>query len=167
MIQSILAVGAMILIGIGAVSMNRGFDSNESVMNNSKIGIMAVSLASSKIEQAIGKSFDEVTVDSLILSTTGLTPAVSLGLDAGESFAACNDVDDFNRITMYDTIDGGGAKNRIPFRTTCSVYYVDPASPDVARFSPTWHKKIVVTVTSPAMIDTIREEYIYSYFKFQ
>jgi hypothetical protein len=166
MVQSLSAVGAMILISIGILAMNKGFDANNLIMQNSKIAVMATSLATSKIEEATGKAFDEKTVDSLIATTSGLTIASKLGLDAGESYPKVDDFDDYNNLTVYDTIDGGGAKNKIPFKTTCVVYYVDPNSPTIVQSSPTWNKKIVVTVTSPAMTDTIKQEFIFSYFHF-
>jgi len=155
------------LISLGILSMNRGFYANDLVMRNSKITLMATSLASSKIEEASGKAFDARSADSLLSSTSGLTPAAGLGTEPGETYPNFNDFDDFNNAAMDDTIDGGGPANRIPFRTTCRVFYVDPGTPDAAQPMPTWHKKIVVTVTSPAMSDTVTQQYINSYFHFE
>lgn len=166
MVQSLSAVGAMILISIGIIAMNRGFDASNTVMQDSKIAVMATSIATSKIEEAVGKAFDEKSVDTLLSSTAGLTIPSNLGLDPSESYPNIDDFDDYNNLTFYDTIDGGGPKNKIPFKTTCSVYYVDPDFPNTPQSSPTWNKKIVVQVTSPAMTDTINQEYIFSYFHF-
>ena len=146
--------------------MNRGFDASNTVMADSKIAVMATSLATSKIEEAVGKAFDEKTVDTLLASTSGLTIPSKLGLDPSETYPNVDDFDDFNNLIFYDTIDGGGQNNKIPFKTTCVVYYVDPSSPDIPQASATWNKKIVVQVTSPAMTDTVTQEYIYSYFHF-
>jgi hypothetical protein len=166
MVQTISAIGAMVLISISILAMNRGFDTNNLVMQNSKVAVMATSLASSKIEEAIGKAFDEKTVDTLVASTSILTIAAKLGLETGETLPKSDDFDDYNKATFYDTIDGGGQKNLITFKTTCSVYYVDPVSPNTIQASPTWNKKIVVTVTSPAMSDSVHQEFIFSYFHF-
>ncbi len=167
MIQTILSLGAIILLSIASLSMNRGFDTNDAVMRNSKYAVMATSIASSIIEEATAKAFDQSTADSLIMTTDGLTPPGQFGLDAGESVASMNDFDDYDGFTRLDTIDAGGAMNKIVFSTTCSVYYVNPDSPDMAQYSQTWYKKIVVKVTSPAMEDTMRQDFVYSYFRFQ
>ena len=167
MVQSITAVGAMILISIGILAMNRGFDTNNLVLQNSRVAIVATSLATSKIEEAKGKAFDAGTVDTLILSTTGLTAAAHLGIEGSETYPRYDDFDDFNNTVIYDTINLGGTNNRVPFTTRCTVCYIDPNYPGTAQAGPTWHKKIIVRVTSPVMNDTITQEAIFSYFHFQ
>jgi hypothetical protein len=167
MIQTILSLGAIILLSIASLSMNRGFDANDAVMRNSKYAVMATSVASSIIEEATSKAFDETTSDSLITTLSGLTVPGKIGLDAGESYSTMNDFDDYNGYTRLDTIDAGGALNKIVFSTTCSVCYVNPSSPDLAQYTQTWYKKIIIRVSSPAMTDTIRQDFVFSYFRFQ
>jgi hypothetical protein len=166
MIQIFLSIGAIILLSISTLSMNRGFEANDEVMRSSKYAVIATSLASSLIEEATGKSFDESSTDQLLWNAADLTPAGKFGLDAGENASTRDDVDDYSGMVRFDTVDMGGALNKIVYATRCSVSYVDPANPDYPAGSPTWHKKISVTITSPAMTDTVRQQVIFSYFRF-
>lgn len=167
MIQMMLSVAAMVLLGVAILSMNSAFERNNAVMSSSKVGVIATSLAMSKIEEAAGKSFDAGTIDSLLSTMTPLTIASKLGCEAGDVYPFFDDLDDYNNLTVKDTIDGGGTLNKIPFVTTCKVCYVLPATPDLVQLIPTWSKKITVMVASPAMSDTVKQEFVYSYFHFQ
>jgi len=53
------------------------------------------------------------------------------------------------------------------FSTTCRVTYVTLANPDLDAGSTTWFKKISVSITSEVMTDTVRQEMIFSYFRFE
>jgi hypothetical protein len=167
MIQIFLSIGAIILLSIATLAMNRGFETNDQVMRSSKYAIIATSVASSLIEQATGKAFDEASTANLLWNPADLTPAGKFGPDAGETAATPDDVDDYSGMVRYDTVDIGGAMNKIVYTTRCTVTYADPANPNLAIGSPTWHKKISVTVTSPAMTDTVRQQVLFSYFRFE
>jgi hypothetical protein len=167
MLQMFLSIGAIILLSIGTLAMNRGFEASDRVMRSSKYAIIATSIASSLIEEATGKAFDESSTDKLVWNPADLTPAGKLGLDAGETALTRDDVDDYSGMSRSDTVAIGDASKRIVYTTQCTVTYDDPASPDSPYGSQNWHKKISVTVTSPAMTDTIRQQVLYSYFRFE
>lgn len=161
--QMMLTIGALVLLSTAILTMNSGFGSSGELILKSKMAVTAVSLASSIIEEASGKAFDRRTDDSVVTSTSALTPVASLGKETGEVYPdSINDFDDFNNLTKIDAINQGGT-----FTTKCKVEYVLPANPDVAQTSPTWHKKLTVTITALGMTDTIKAQYIFSYWYFR
>jgi hypothetical protein len=169
--QVMLSLGAMALLATSTISMHRGYNASYQQVIQSKLGITAVSLASSIIEEANGKAFDAHTQDTSVTLLSKLTPVASLGKETGEFYPdSLDDFDDFNNLptikkdfadTVYGKPYGGGT-----FYISCKVVYVNPSNPDVASATPTWDKKLTVTVTSPDMVDTIRQSYIFGYWYF-
>ena len=160
--QIFLTCGALVLLSTIILSMNKTFLRTEQDALKSEIGITGVSLATSVIEEASGMAFDKNTDTNTTLSTASLTPVVSLGPDGTEKYKSFNDFDDFNNFDTTFAMTRSGL-----FRVRASVFYVTPIDPTTASSSPTWHKKILVTVTSPSMEDTLKMDYIYSYFYFR
>ena len=158
-----LIVGAMALLSTGILMMNNSFADTGKVVLKSKLGINAISVGTSIFEKAIGKDFDEVTTDSNLQSVSSLTSPASLGLDPGEIFPdSVDDVDDYNNVSFVKTFEQGGT-----FNVSCKVVYVNPTTPGVASSTPTFHKKITVLVTAPELSDTVKLEYIMSYWYFR
>jgi hypothetical protein len=162
--QTIFALGAFALLGTTILSLHRSLGNSNQVVIQSKLGVTAVSLASSIVEEASGKAFDKNTDEDIATLTSQLTSVVNLGLETGESYPdSTNDFDDFNNLNRTispDTLSG-------TFNIRCKVNYINPSTPDVAQSSPTWHKKLTISVTSPQMKDTVKAEYIFSYWYFR
>jgi len=167
MIQIFLSIGAIVLLSIATLSMNRGFEANDEVMRSSKYAVIATSLAASVIEDAAGMAFDDITADSMVTDPSGLTSPGYLGLESGESIHTADDFDDFNNYSQYDTVDVGGVFNKVVFLTSATITYVASSSPQTTSTSATMFKKISVSVTCPVMTETIRQEMVFSYFRFQ
>ena len=158
--QSMLAVGAMMLLSIVVLRVNNSFLSTNTVMMQSKFGVLATSLAQSVIEEATKKAFDENSVGVPLYVTTSLTPAGSLGPDA-ETYDNFDDFDDYKGYTRDVT--------NLPsavFHISCDVCYVDAQTPEQTSSNRTWNKKITVTVTSPSSNDTVKLYSIFSYWQF-
>ena len=161
--QLMLIVGAMALLSTGILMMNNSFTNSGQVVLKAKLGINAVSLAASVIQEACGQQFDRASNDSGITTLAQLTPVNQLGMDIGESYPdSVDDFDDYNGVKFVRSIDKSGV-----YTVWCKVTYVDPANPDVASSTPTWHKKLSVFVSAPEMTDTVRADYIYSYWYFR
>lgn len=161
--QVIITLGALALLGTTVFNLHKNLGMNNEIVIQSKLGVTAVSLASSLIEEASGKAFDQATDDDAVSSTSSLTPVSSLGLETGEFFPdSVNDFDDYNNYNQIVSFDRGGT-----FNIRCKVEYINPSNPEVAQSTCTWHKKLTVTVTSKDMRDTIRARYIFSYFYFR
>lgn len=158
-----LVVGAMALLSTGILMMNNSFADTGKVVLKSKLGINALSVGTSVFEKAIGKDFDEVTTDSNLQSVSALTAASQLGLDAGEIFPdSVDDVDDYNNASFVKSFEQGGT-----FNVNCKVVYVNATTPGTAASTPTFHKKITVLVSAPEMGDTVKLEYVMSYWYFR
>ncbi len=183
--QMILATGAMFLLGVIILSANSTFLQNEKVVTDSEFGVAAISLATSLIEEAQGKSFDQATVDSGVTSPTDLTPAAYFGPSADESYRSTeptksdfDDLSDFNGFWIeyvndttqpqVATYRGNSKGFRADYCLRVKVEYVTAgggtADLDNPSASRTWHKKLTVTVTSPSSSDTLVVPTIISYW---
>jgi hypothetical protein len=178
--QTMLTIGALVLLGLTVFSVNSNTLQHGVILNQTEIGVYAVSLATSYIQLASGMNFDEKTILGAI---KGGDPATSTNLsttlerETGETAnneKTFDDFDDFNNFAKTDLIEG--VDN---FTTSAKVYYIDPASPDAAIGGPTFFKRIDVktfgtlgrgvfeetgATASSKGIDTIRLSYIFSYY---
>jgi MSHA pilin protein MshD len=165
--QSILSIGALLILSLSVLRVNNKILITDEVLIDSKIGILANSIAVSLIEKANRKYFDEKTKYGPPASVSDLTTSLGPGGPEydPESF---NDFDDFNGWNQEDTFFGS-----VIFHTECEVYYVNPTNPDVKVTGPTWHKKLTVK-TYHRMLgepegtpsDTFRLSTLYSYWYF-
>ena len=168
-----LTVGAFFLLAVVILTVNRGLLSNNSVMIDNRYGILGVSLANSMMERATSKAFDEQSDTLGLTSTNSLTVVNSLGLDAGETISNPDSFDDFDDFNCYkttpktDTLLLEGTTNKIIFKTYCQVNYVEASNPGVVSTNRTWHKRLIVSVTSTGLQDTIKLSTVYSYWYFR
>lgn len=160
--QTLLTVGAMYLLSVLVLQANKNFMFTEDVMMDSKFGVLATSLGTSLIEEASSKAFDAATDTNAISTTAPLTAPSGLGPMSGEAYPNFNDFDDFNNYVRTDT-----TMPSAPFKLECSVMYINPSNPEAKVNYKTWHKKIIVKVTSEFMSDTVTLSSIYSYWFFR
>lgn len=162
--QSLFSIGALLILSLTVLKMNNFILANDVVMMDSKLGILAVSLGTSLIEEASKKAFDANTVSNEVAACSLLTN-YPLGLGTGEiadSSQTFNDFDDYDGYHYhYDYLPAA------EYDLNCEVYYINPANPEVKVGYRTWHKKMDVIVTSESMGDTIRMSTIYSYWHFR
>jgi MSHA pilin protein MshD len=165
--QSLLSIGALLLLSVTVLRVNNNILSTDSVLQDSKFGILATSLATSIIEKANKKAFDANTVEDPVSDVSALT-GYPLGPGWWEEPPdSCNDFDDFHGYK--DTI------RNLPsgeFYIDCEVFYVNPNNLDSYTSGKTWHKKLTVSVTSPNVgnemrRDTIKLSTVYSYWHFR
>jgi len=161
--QSLLSIGALFLLSLTVLRVNNSILLTDSVMQDSKFGILATSLATSLIEKASKKAFDANTYSNSVSALNELTSAGGLGPGSGETAPdSCNDFDDFNGYT--DSVTTLPSAN---FYLEAKVCYVNPNTPDVKLNTQSWHKKMTVIVASTSSQDTIRLSTIYSYWHFR
>lgn len=161
--QMMITIGAIMLLTLVIIRVNNGFLSTDEVLMRSKFGVLAVSLATSMVEEANGKAFDHNTDTTSVSSTTELSN--TLGPESGEAYSAYNDFDDFNDYTRYTITDSTIVS--APFKIYCRVNYINTSAPDDSTNTRTWHKKISVEVSSPNMEDTVRMSSVFSYWYFR
>ncbi|MGE5399509.1 MAG: hypothetical protein ACM3S2_03840 [Ignavibacteriales bacterium] len=160
--QLLLTLGGMFLLSLLILRMNNNFLSTGDVMYNTKYGVLAVSLGTSMIEQANSKSFDSQTDTNSVSSLNSLTDPSALGAEPGEQYTDYNDFDDFNNYVRVDS-----SMPSAKFTISCKVGYVQSGNPDVIVNQKTWHKRILVTVSSPSMEDTVKLSSVFSYWYFR
>ena len=83
--QTMMVIAALGLLGILVLNANKTVLETTEVQNTSEFGIAAVSLATSLVEEASGKMFDEVIADS---TTAVLTVPTQLCASLGKENAA-------------------------------------------------------------------------------
>jgi hypothetical protein len=160
--QMLMTIGALAILSTIVLSMNRTYLNNETDMLKTEIGITAVSLATSVIEEANGKAFDKATDTMALAALDSLTLPSKLGPEAGEKRSTFNDFDDYNNLDTTLSYPNTGK-----FRITAKVFYTNPAKPDSNYNVKSWYKNIRVTVSSPSMKDTVKMGYVFSYFFFR
>ncbi|PID58427.1 MAG: hypothetical protein CR986_07940 [Ignavibacteriae bacterium] len=163
--QMMITLGAMVLLALVILRVNNGFMNTNSTLINSKLGVVATSLASSFIEEASGKIFDQKTDSHSASDVSELTASSHLGPESGEVYPYFNDFDDFNKLHRVDNSSPAGQ-----FVVDCMVNYVKDTNLDGSTNAKTWHKKITVFVSSPSMYgldgipDTIKMSAVNSYW---
>lgn len=164
--QMMITLGAMVLLSLVLLRVYNGFFNTTSTLLDSKLGVVATSVATSIIEEATGKAFDQKTDSTSVSNLTDLSS--TLGPEPGETYPDFNDIDDYNGFHKID--------NTIPaavFEINCEVDYVNDTNLDGKSSIRTWHKKITVHVTSESMLgqdsvpDTVTLSAIYSYWYFR
>lgn len=155
----LITIAALMLLSVVILRVNNNFLNTNVVLMENKFGVLAVSLATSVLEEAKGKAFDENTDSAAVTSLNELS---TIGPESGEVDPLFNDFDDFNGLVRVDS-----TLPSAPFTIQCAVNYVSSSNPDGISASKTWHKKMTVVVTSDFMQDTVRLSSIYSYFYFR
>ncbi len=165
--QMMITIGALMLLSVVILRVNTGNLNTNEVLIDSKVQILATSLANSIIEEAFTKEFDEYNVMYPAELLSNLTSVSDLGKDTGENYPNFDDMDDFNGLHIFKNI--AGADN---YEISATVVYVNSANPEVASAVRTWDKKITVKVTSKGMLnsngvqDTIKMSSVRSYWFF-
>jgi len=159
--QCLISIGALLILSLTILRVNTSILSTDVVLQDSKLGVLAVSVATSIIEEASKKAFDAATADDAVIDLSALTSPYSLGPGIGETPETFNDFDDYHEYTKQDTI------NTIDYNVACQVNYINPANVDGIIMEKTWHKKITVNITSSLMNDTLKFSSVYSYWQFR
>jgi hypothetical protein len=184
--QMLLVLVALVVLGALILQSNSIILSSTEALTSSEIDASAISLATSVMEEASGKLFDEVITDTAVSALTDPGQlSATLGPDGGERFRdttgthpAFNDFDDYNGLFVVfkstnpsDAAPTPGAdwEFAIPdlrgkFYVHVSVSYVQPGSLDVPAAGCTWHKKMTMTVTSPSSAGTVVLPWVMSFW---
>jgi hypothetical protein len=82
--QMMLTLLALILLSLLTLRVNSSQLSTQDTMQNSKFGVLAVSVASSIMEEASEKAFDEKSVKNFVDKKDKLTKRDKFGIESGE-----------------------------------------------------------------------------------
>lgn len=162
-----LSLGAVILLSFLILRFNGTTMTAQEMTMDSKMGILAVSVANSYIDVAKRLAYDEVVMDTLKPTITLSDLTSNLGPEPGEVYPDFDDFDDYNLkgAVIVDTttlINPSKSSKPTPFYITSRVYYVTTANPDMPSMVKTWNKRMDVKVWTEGLIDTIRVSIISS-----
>jgi len=169
--QSLFAIGALLLLSLTILRVNNNILLTDSMIIDSKFGLIANSIATSLIESATEKFFDENTKEGPCLQSALTYPPKK---ETGETnISNFDDFDDFNNYTQTDTVSS------VVYSSRCLVSYINPSpfnpsSLNNAVSTRTWNKKLTVYVTwrmndqtiGVTPPDTVKQSTIYSYWYF-
>jgi hypothetical protein len=162
--QMIMTLGAMMLLSTIMLRVNTANLTNESIRDDAQFGVLATSLATSIIEEAQSKAFDEKSDTMNVSALTQLTSV--LGPETGETEDTFDDFDDYNGFTKRDSTMPSAT-----FDISCQVVYVEPGNITGSTSNRTWNKKLIVTITRPVSADSsvlaLRTASIFSYWYFR
>ncbi|MFA8341393.1 MAG: hypothetical protein ACEPO8_00345 [Rhodothermaceae bacterium] len=154
------------------LNVNNNFSSTRDILINSKYNIMAISLASSMLDEIMQEAFDENVIEEYVASTSLMS---NIGPD-NEAYGSYDDIDDFDNY-WYETEPVDKTKPRyVPgpvYRVWVDVNYINPAQPNLAQNTKTFYKKVTVNVTMPYLAgevlpaDTVKLEKVFTYFIFR
>jgi len=148
--QMLLVLGSLVIFSLMLPSLNETLLYNDTTLISTNAELTAISLAQGMIAEAATKEFDAVCAGGYRPSSTSeLTSSSGLGPGWWETYPDFNDIDDFNGLSLQDSTTFPS----VLFNISCTVSYANPSNPDVNVSSTTWLKRLVVTVTSPYLIN--------------
>ncbi len=165
--QTLLTIGAVMLLGTIILTTSRSLVDNNEVMLKNNLGLEEVSLATSIIEEAQEKPFDESTILQTDTSLSQLTPPSALGQE-GNDPTDTNDFDDYNGLDDTGLVQIDTMNTKLIYYARTRVYYVSPGSLDDSSSTATWAKRLDVSVWSKdAPGDTVKMSTVYGYWWFR
>ncbi len=171
--QMLITIGAVFLLSLVILRVTSTLLSTSDIIDRSKIGLLAISYATTVVEEANSKRFDGNITAGALSDTSQLS--TTLGPESGESYRQFNDFDDYNFFRYSPKLDTVYVTqtDSIVFQTYCSINYVTDSNPNVSTKARTWHKKLTVKITSETMLDdysnkqdTVEMSTIFSYWFF-
>lgn len=147
--QMLLVLGALMLFSLMLPSLNGTILYNDSALTTSQAQISAIALAQRYLGEAGTKAFDEVTVTGHPTLPSQLTPVASLGKESGETYPAFDDLDDYKSLSVVDT----STLPSVRFVITGNVTYADPNNPANNSATPTFLKRVRISVSGPFLVD--------------
>lgn len=161
--ETLITLGALTLLVISILNMNRTLNTTDSFMNETRFGLEKLALATSLIEEISQFPFDEASWDTTDVEKVpgDFTASADLGPEADEtSYTLFDDVDDFHNYTKLDT-----TQQNI-YNISCTVNYVEADQPSAPVSTRSYYKKISIKVFSGLDTDTIKVDYIHGFWYF-
>ena len=157
--QMFLTIGAILLLSLLIINVNKATSNRVVTIYSNEAIIEATSLAEAVFQDIQTKSFDEETISQTITDRSLLTPSSSLGHESGENNPKhYDDIDDYNDYEITNTTNLMG-----DFTVSVSVNYVDEDDLSTESSSPTFLKRVTITVDNSNLPSTLTFEHIVSY----
>lgn len=153
--QTFLVLGAIVLLSLLALTVHRTILSSSDSIYDAEAIIEANNTAQQIVNEIITKEFDEAVANGTATDESSFSS--TLGPETGETFNSYDDIDDFNGSqTSVQQVSG-------VFQTQVTINYVAANTPDNVTASRTRTKRILVSVFSTTLPDTVKMYYYSSY----
>jgi len=161
--QTLLVMGAMVLLSIAVLSANRIILDRMNSGYETQAIFDAVPIAESKLDEIRRKAFDEKSINKRIYDASNFTQPAYLGKDAGETTTVTyDDIDDYNNDSLRFSTPV--LEN---FWVVSKIQYVSETNPDQVSSTPTFFKLITVKVYHYSMKIPITMTFLYVYRRFE
>lgn len=172
--QMLLTVGALALLSVLALSVNRAIVSHQTSALQTQAMLAALAEAENILEEVASKSFDEAVAPKPSakggkgvnarkgpppgVGPKNFTPPGLLRKETSEEYPNFNDIDDFHGLKK---------KNKNPVfgdvDVSVDVFYVSPSNTDEISFLSTTAKRVDVHVFTRGMEDTLTVRRVFYY----
>jgi hypothetical protein len=178
-VQTILTMGAFMLLTFAVFNMNRMLGEADITLAQDRYKLEALSIMNSYMERASNHMFDEASNDTTKEYAGNppaeCVPASKLGFDNGESiYDDIDDFDDFVSLSPFIETGRSGVKYRMIFE----VDYVNLSGGHfVHAANPTYNKRMKISIydnyatpllykynTTGMVKDTLSMSFVYSYW---
>ncbi len=142
--QTILTIGALVLLGFTVLLTNRGSLQDGAIINQTEVDIYSVSLAESIIEEASGKAFDHYSASDTAGNGNVITAlsqlSTTLGKESDDTLTYSpahyyfDDFDDYNTFSSRPFVQYVSGVDS--FHIWASVFYVDHYKPGSSGYRP-------------------------------
>jgi hypothetical protein len=168
-----LVVGALCLLATLALSVNSSILNATMLSLDTEATVSAMSIGQAMLDEILSNpGYDQTTLDRLVTDRSVLTIAAKLGPDSTEVVPA-NEQEPFKSNTVFNDVDDYNKYTRRVFSTNLgmftvrdSVFYVQETNLSAYSSSPTWFKKIQVTVSHPNLARPLVLKQIMVYRRF-
>ena len=142
-IQQIISIGALSLFTYSILTFTTSSNVQYDASYYNEAVAIAISIGESMQEEIQKRAFDENTIDASLASADSLTSKENIGNDTYENITTTfDDIDDYDNYTKTESHKLG------EFDISVSVYYVTIANPETESSSPTFLKRIDVSVSN-------------------
>ena len=140
--QTLIAILAMMLVGMYALNQNRRIAQMKMNMIQNEVATIATSVGMDRLEHIGTKAYDQATKNGKITSFNQLTDPVFPEDTQGD------DIDDFNEASRLDTIRLG--EHALTFEVSTTVSYAQESDPneEVTGAAKTKYKRARASVQS-------------------
>ncbi len=140
--QTLITMGALILITITILNFHRNMIGIDDALDYNRFRLEALSVLTSRIEQASQYFFDEASTD--VTNSTTLNDFVTpnaLGWDSGDN-NLIDDIDDLHGTTIADT-----GRSGVIYSVMYTIDYVTLSGTNIVHSNvKTYHKRINIDV---------------------
>ncbi len=155
----LLTIAGVILLSNLILNVHKANTNRMLTIYTSESVINASGLAQSIIDMIQSKAFDENTIDAAVWQLDSLTAAINLGPESGENMhTEFDDIDDYNNYSTTVSLDRMG-----DFDINVNVFYVNTLNPQIKSSTPTYSKKIELSIINYSLLDTLKYYHIISY----